>query len=86
VFDTRFGPFMYFWVFFLIGQVLWLGRARIDDLARLPVFGSLLVGSTCLFLVLGALSPDAIAFHIAGSATTLMLVFGLIGMTHALLN
>lgn len=86
VFDTRFGPFMYFCVFFLIGQVLWLGRARIDDLARLPVFGSLLVGSTCLFLVLGALSPDAIAFHIAGSTTTLMLVFGLIGMTHALLN
>ena len=86
VFDTRLGPFMYFWVFFLIGQVLWLGRARIDDLARLPVFGSLMFGSTCSFLVLGNLSPNAIAFHIAGSATTLMLVFGLIGMTHALLN
>jgi hypothetical protein len=86
VFDTRLGPFMYFWVFFLIGQVLWLGRARIEDLARLPVFGSLLIGSTCSFLGLGALSPNAIAFHIAGSATTLMLVFGLIGMTHALLN
>lgn len=66
VFDTRLGPFMYFWVFFLIGQVLWLGRARIDDLARLPVFGSLLFGSTCSFLVLDALSPNAIAFHIAG--------------------
>jgi glucans biosynthesis protein C len=86
VFDTRLGPFMYFWVFFLIGQVLWLGRARIDDLARLPVFGSLLFGSTCSFLVLGGLSPNAIAFHIAGSATTLMLVFGFIGLTHAFLN
>ncbi|MGA0807272.1 MAG: acyltransferase family protein [Pseudohongiellaceae bacterium] len=86
VFDTRLGPFMYFWVFFLIGQVLWLGRARIDDLARLPVLGSLLFGSTCSFLVLGGLSPNAITFHIVGSATTLMLVFGLIGMTHALLN
>jgi glucans biosynthesis protein C len=86
VFDTRFGPFIYFWLFFLIGQVLWLGRARIDDLARLPVFGSLLIGSTCTFLALSVLAPSTMGFHLAGSATTLMLVFGLIGMTHALLN
>lgn len=86
VFDTQLGPFVYFWVFFLIGQALWLGRARIDELARLPVFGSLLFGSTCSFLGLRGLSPNSIAFHLAGSATTLMLVFGLIGMTHALLN
>jgi glucan biosynthesis protein C len=86
VFDMQFGSFAYFWVFFLIGQMLWLGRARIDELARLPVFGALLLGSTCSFLALGGLSPRAVAFHLVGSATTLMLVFGLIGMTHALLN
>lgn len=41
---------------------IWLGRARIDDLARRPVFGSLLIGGTYLFLTLDDPTPGTLGF------------------------
>ena len=85
VLDIQPWSFVFFWVFFLIGQALWIGRARIDDLARRPVFASLLMVAACLFLTLDNWTPGSLGFHVMASATTMLFVLGLIGVTHALL-
>lgn len=83
VLDPEFGGFLFFWCFFLIGQALWLGRALIEDLAQAGVYGSFLLGGSLLAILLSGWPPDTIAFQLVAAAATLMLTFGLIGVTQA---
>jgi len=86
ILDPHFGTFFYFWSFFLMGQGLWLGRGLIEDLARARYFAPLLLSGSILVILLSGSAPHNIAFQVAAAATTLMLILGLIGMTHAFLN
>ncbi len=86
VLDPQFGAFFYFWSFFLIGQALWLGRTLIEDLAMVRVYGPFLLGGSILAILLGGWPASTIAFQLAAAAATLMLIFGLIGVTHAFLS
>jgi peptidoglycan/LPS O-acetylase OafA/YrhL len=84
--DPQFGAFIYFWSFFLIGQALWFGRGLIEDLARVRVYGPLFVTGSILAVFLNGWTSNTIAFQLGAAASTMMLIFGLVGATHALLN
>ncbi len=86
VLDTAPAPLGYFALFFAIGQALWLGRARLVDLAKWPIYVPLVAAGSLLILAVekGLISP--LAFHTVAAAAILAVVFGLIGLSHALFN
>lgn len=86
VLDTAFWPLAYFALFFAMGQCLWVGRARLQDLAKWPVYLPLATMGSLLILAVHRLGIPPLAFHAVAAGAVLAVVYGLIGLCHALFN